>query len=220
MRSDTQDGPVLIDSGDVVLDGHLTSPSHPVGCIIVASLGSTARQSGYRRVADQFSAAGYAVLTLDALTAEEQQIDARTEHYRWNISLLAKRLRDTMRWLERSGENLPVLIFASGHLAAAALRLDSMTGDLAGLLLTGARMDIVSDDLPRVQAPTLLIVAESDPTVMHMNNVAVAAKMKCMRRIEVIRDVTKSLSDEQMIDSILLHSWRWTVDHTLLSVEA
>jgi dienelactone hydrolase len=217
MRSDTQDGPVLIHSGDVVLDGYLTSPAQPVGSIIVASLGSTAQQSGYRRVADQFSAAGYTVLTFDVLTAEEQQIDSRTEHYRWNISLLAKRLRDAMRWLERS-EDLPVLIFASGYVAAAALRLDSMTSDLAGLMLTGARTDLVGDDLPHVQAPTLLIVAESDPAVMHMNNVAVATKMKCMRRIEVIRDVTKSFTDEQMIDSILLYSWRWTVDHMLLSV--
>ena len=217
MRSEAQEGPVLIHSGDVVLDGHLTSPAQPVGSIIVASLGATAQQSGYRRVADQFSAAGYAVLTLDVLTAEEQQIDSRTEHYRWNVSLLAKRLRDAVRWLERD-QDLPVLIFASGYVAAAALRLDAMTGDLDGLLLTGARTDLVADDLPRVQAPTLLIVAESDPTVMHMNNVAVATKMKCVRRIEVIRDVTKAFTDDQMIEAILLHAWRWTVDHMLLSV--
>lgn len=220
MRPPSHDGPVLIQSGDIVLDGYLTRPAEPAACVIVTSLGSTLQQTGYRRVADQFAAAGYAVLTLDLLTEEEHQIDSRTEHYRWNVSLLAKRLRDGIRWIERLTDELPILIFASGPVAAAALRVDAITGTLSGLLLTGARTDLVAEHLPRVQAPTLLLVVESDPAVLHMNNIAVSSEMKCIRHLHVIRDLTTSMTDEQMIDAIVLHAWRWTVDHTLMTVGA
>ena len=60
MRTAAHDGPVMVHSGDVVLDGYLTRPADPTACVIVTSLGSTLQQTGYRRVADQFGAAGYA----------------------------------------------------------------------------------------------------------------------------------------------------------------
>lgn len=220
MRTAAHDGPVMIHSGDVVLNACLASPAEPTACVIVTSLGSTGQQTGYRRVADQFAGAGYAVLTLDLLTEEEHQIDSRTEHYRWNVSLLAKRLRDGIRWIERITDDLPILVFASGSVAAAALRVDAMTGTLSGLLLTGARTDLVAEHLPRVQAPTLLLAVESDPAVLHMNNVAVSSEMKCIRHLQIIRDVTSSMTDDQMIDAIVLHAWKWTVDHTLMMVGA
>jgi len=220
MRTVAYDEPVLVHSGEVVLEGRFSRPFQPVASVIVTSAGSPAPQSGYGRVADQFASAGYAVLTLDLLTAEEQQIDSRTEHYRWSISLLAKRLQDAIRWTERLTDDLPILIFASGHAAAAALRVDAMTGALCGLLLTGARTDLVTSDLPRVQAPTLLIAAESDPTVLHMNSVAVTSSMQCIRRLEIIRDATSSLTDAQMGDTIVLHAWKWAVDHTLQTAGA
>ncbi|HET7706440.1 MAG TPA: hypothetical protein VFM36_10165 [Thermoanaerobaculia bacterium] len=220
MRTAAHDGPVMVHSGDVVLDGYLTRPADPTACVIVTSLGSTLQQTGYRRVADQFGAAGYAVLILDLLTEEEHQIDSRTEHYRWNVSLLAKRLRDGIRWIERMTDELPILVFASGSVAAAALRVDAMTGTLSGLLLTGARTDLVAEHLPRVQAPTLLLAVESDPAVLHMNNVAVSSEMKCIRHLHVVRDVTASMTDEQMIEEIVLHVWKWAVDHTMMTVGA
>ena len=40
-------------------------------------------------------------------------------------------------------------------------------------------------------------------------------RMKCIRHLQIIRDVA-SMTDAEMIDAIVQHAWRWTVDHTLM----
>ena len=39
MRTAAHDGPVMVHSGDVVLDGYMTRPADPTACVIVTSLG-------------------------------------------------------------------------------------------------------------------------------------------------------------------------------------
>ena len=209
----TYDEPVLILSGDTVMQAHFTNRENRTGAVIVASLGETAQHSGYLRVADQFAAARYAVLLLDLLTADEQQIDARTEHYRWNVPLITARLSDAVRWMRRHTDDVPVLIFATGSVAAAALKLDAEQANIASLILAGARTDLVSDILPRVKAPTLLLVGESDPSLTHINTVAHEA-MRCEKSMHVIRNASRLVDDQGTIQAIVVQAWRWAVDHT------
>jgi putative phosphoribosyl transferase len=209
----TYDEPVLILSGDTVMQARLTSRENNTGAVIVASLGETAQHSGYLRVADQFAAARSAVLMLDLLTADEQQIDARTEHYRWNVPLITARLSDAVRWMRRHTGDVPVLIFATGSVAAAALKLDAEQAHIASLILAGARTDLVNDILPRVKAPTLLLVGESDPSLVHINTVAHEA-MRCEKSMQVIRNTSRLVDDQETIQAIVVQAWRWAVDHT------
>lgn len=207
------DEPVLILSGDTIMQARFTNPESSAGAVVIASLGLTAQHSGYLRIADQFAAARYAVLVVDLLTADEQQIDARTEHYRWNVPVISARLSDAIQWVRRHAGDLPVLVFATGSVAAAALRVDAEQAGIASLVLAGARTDLVNDILPRVKAPTLLLVGETDPSLVHINTVAHEA-LRCEKSMHVIRNASRLVDDQATIQAIVVQAWRWAVEHT------
>jgi pimeloyl-ACP methyl ester carboxylesterase len=53
----------------------------------------------------------------------------------------------------------------------------------------GGRPDLAGDALPRVQAPTLLIVGSRDAAVLDMNRAAMA-RMKAITRLEIVPGAT------------------------------
>lgn len=79
--------------GDVVLEGDLTVPEGAGRMVIFAHGSGSSRKSPRNRlVAGMLNDAGIATLLFDLLTADEEVIDQRTRHLRFDIGLLAERL--------------------------------------------------------------------------------------------------------------------------------
>ena len=84
---------VCVTAGPVRLDGNLTLPEGSPAVVLFAhGSGSSRYSSRNRHVARLLSEAKLATLLIDLLMLDEEAIDARTAHLRFDIDLLAERL--------------------------------------------------------------------------------------------------------------------------------
>lgn len=203
----TQEEPVLIWTGRAMLDGRLTVPEDAPAVVILAGLADTAHDANFRHTAALMHAEGLATITVDLLTADERQFDARTGHFRHDIVLLGDRIRDVLRWLPRVelARNLPVMLFSSGTIAAAAIIVAAtFRHDFEALLLVSARTDLAGESVRRVQAPTLLVVPDTDLPLLRMNRDA-ESEMTTESKLVVIPD-TGDAAARAAVTWALLHA--------------
>ena len=87
--------------------------------------GAAASARATRTVAEVLRARGLGTLLIDLLTLEEEAIDVKTRHIRFDIDLLSRRLVGAAKWLgsQRETASLPVGLFGASTGAAAALGL-------------------------------------------------------------------------------------------------
>ncbi|MCT7357313.1 hydrolase, partial [Streptomyces sp. 15-116A] len=115
---------VTVPSGTVTLPGDLVVPDEVRGMVLFAHGSGSSRFSPRNRaVAAELHRAGFGTLLLDLLTEEEERDDLVTGRLRFDIGLLARRLADTVDWLEQRPDtaDLPVGLFGASTGAAAAL---------------------------------------------------------------------------------------------------
>ena len=115
---------VSVDAGPVTLQGDLTLPESARAVVLFAHGSGSGRFSPRNRyVAELLNQAGLATLLVDLLTAEEEAIDMRTAHLRFDIGLLADRLIGATRWLKRepATRDLHIGYFGASTGAGAAL---------------------------------------------------------------------------------------------------
>ena len=160
----------------VALQAALVVPRQPKGVVLFAhGSGSSRHSPRNRQVAAVLQEAGMATLLADLLTADEEQLDRRTRHLRFDIGLLADRLAALADWLaadERTAA-LPLGLFGASTGAAAALVAAARRpATVAGVVSRGGRPDLAGPALPSVRAPTLLIVGSLDTEVLELNRQA------------------------------------------------
>src|SRR3954471_17925983 len=86
---------VRILSGDAVLEGELNVPVGAGGVVLFAHGSGSSRHSPRNQyVARAIREAGVGTLLFDLLTREEEAVDLRTRHLRFDINRLARRLVD------------------------------------------------------------------------------------------------------------------------------
>src|ERR1043166_845074 len=84
---------VWVSAGPVTLEGNLSIPDNASGIVLFAHGSGSGRRSPRNRfVAESLCEAGLATLLIDLLTKDEEAIDMRTAHLRFDIGLLAERL--------------------------------------------------------------------------------------------------------------------------------
>ena len=89
---------VNIPTGKITLHGDLSVPPEPRGLVLFAhGSGSSRRSPRNRFVAGVLQEAGIATLLFDLLTEPEERVDERTAELRFDIGLLASRLRAATR---------------------------------------------------------------------------------------------------------------------------
>src|ERR1700731_1494835 len=168
--------------GTAILAGTLRLPEGSRGVILFAHGSGSGRHSPRnRRVAQLLNEARLATLLIDLLTSDEEAVDARTAHLRFNIELLTQRLIAATEWLARRADpgHLAIGYFGASTGAAAALVAATERSDLVGAVVSrGGRPDLAGPVLPLVQAPTLLIVGGNDIQVIELNRAALAA-LRC-----------------------------------------
>jgi len=153
---------VRISAGSVAFEGNLSLPDYAIALVLFAHGSGSSRHSPRNQfVARGLNNAGLATLLFDLLTPEEEAIDARTAELRFNIKLLAERLVHATNWAKRQQQtrNLRIGYFGSSTGGAAALVAAAELAQQVGAVVSrGGRPDLAGAALPKVQAPTLLIV--------------------------------------------------------------
>jgi putative phosphoribosyl transferase len=168
--------PVRIQAAEAELLGDLALPAGAEGIVLFAhGSGSSRKSSRNRFVAGALEEAGLATLLFDLLTEDEEVADEIDAHLRFDIGLLARRLVATTDWVRRQHETRELLVgyFGASTGAAAALIAAVERWDAVRAVVSrGGRPDLADTWLPRVRAPTLLIVGGDDREVLHLNRAA------------------------------------------------
>ena len=215
-RHKPQSAEVIVQAGQVPLEGTLVFPEKAEGIVVFAhGSGSSRFSSRNRFVAEFLNRGGLATLLFDLLTAEEHRVDEWTRELRFDIDLLTKRLVGAVDWLEARDEvaDLPVGLFGASTGAAAALRAAAERPDrVAAVVSRGGRPDLAMPTLPQVRAPTLLIVGGDDEPVIGMNQKA-AARLACEHRVVIVPGATHLFEEPGKLEEVARLAREWFLRH-------
>jgi dienelactone hydrolase len=207
---------VQIPAGRAVLSGNLTIPENPMALVLFAHGSGSSRHSPRNQfVAHTLNRAGLGTLLFDLLTPEEEALDIHTREHRFNISLLAERLVYATKWARQQEETRDQRIgyFGSSTGGAAALvAAAELPQDVGAVVSRGGRPDLADDTLPKVQAPTLLIVGGNDDIVIELNEMA-RDQMRCEVRVEIIPGATHLFEEAGALEHVARLASDWFVDH-------
>src|SRR2546429_3360444 len=199
-----------IPSAPAVLQGELNIPAGARGVVLFAHGSGSSRHSPRNQfVARTIRGAGVGTLLFDLLTGEEEAIDLRTRHLRFDIGLLAERLVDAMHWLKADMSHLNVGYFGSSTGGGAALVAAAVLGETVGAVVSrGGRPDLAGAALPQVKSPTLLIVGGLDYAVIEMNQEAYE-QMICEKELKIVRGATHLFEEPGTLEEVASLAADW-----------
>jgi putative phosphoribosyl transferase len=213
---------VRIPVGSITLEGNLTLPEGARGVVLFAhGSGSSRNSPRNRHVARMLNEAELATLLIDLLTSEEERIDLRTAHLRFDINLLAQRLVAVTDWLTQYPDTRELRIgyFGASTGAAAALVAATERPQLVGAVVSrGGRPDLAGSALARVEAPTLLIVGGNDLEVIKLNRAALA-QLRCEKQLVIVPGATHLFEEPGTLDEVARLAREW-FEHYLTTAQA
>ncbi|HEY7545090.1 MAG TPA: alpha/beta family hydrolase [Blastocatellia bacterium] len=205
-----------ISSGTATLEGELIVPTGATGIVLFAHGSGSSRHSPRNQyVARVIREANVGTLLFDLLTREEEAGDILTGRLRFDIGLLAERLIDVTRLVSEQDDTrgLRVGYFGSSTGGGAALVAAAEAGEKIGAVVSrGGRPDLAADALPRVLAPTLLIIGGRDEFVIRLNEKAYA-QLRCEKRIEIIPGATHLFEEAGALEEVARLAAAWFREH-------
>ena len=206
--------PVSIRAGAVLLEGDLMMPQDALGIVLFAHGSGSSRLSPRNRyVAGELQKGHIATLLFDLLTPDEEQLDSRTAHLRFDIEFLVGRLLGVTDWLERHerARDLSLGYFGASTGAAAALTAAARRPKLVSALVSrGGRPDLAGAALRDVLAPTLLIVGSLDEEVIQLNEQALA-QMTCEKKLEIVPGASHLFEEPGTLEQVARLARDWFV---------
>jgi len=189
---------VQIDAGRAALAGNLNIPKGATALVLFAHGSGSSRHSPRNQfVARTLNDAGLATLL------------------RFDIHLLAERLVHATKWAKEQEQtrDLGIGYFGSSTGGAAALVAAADNPLDAGAVVSrGGRPDLAGDALPKVQAPTLLIVGGNDDIVIELNEQA-RDRMRCEVKLEIIPGATHLFEEPGTLEKVAELASDWFVRH-------
>jgi putative phosphoribosyl transferase len=211
---------VLVRVGEVALEGDLALPQGAAALVVFAHGSGSSRHSPRNRlVADTLNNAGLATLLFDLLTPDEERIDLRTRELRFNIALLAERLTGAVDWArtQAATQHVHIGLFGASTGAAAALMTAVQRPETVGAVVSrGGRPDLAGDALPKVKAPTLLIVGGEDAQVLALNRQA-SRLLQAENRLDIIPGATHLFEEPGTLEEVARLACDWFMQHLLAS---
>ncbi len=201
---------VQIRSGAAMLQGELSLPGGAEGVVLFAHGSGSSRHSPRNQfVARTIREAGVGTLLFDLLTSEEEAIDMRTRHLRFDIGLLAQRLVDAAYWIKGEFDYLNFGYFGASTGAGAALVAAAELGEIVGAVVSrGGRPDLAGHALPKVKCPTLLIVGGLDYPVIEMNEQALAG-LRCEKELKIVPGATHLFEEPGTLQEVARLAADW-----------
>jgi len=206
------EGLVQVGIDSIALDGNLLVPSGATGIVLFAhGSGSSRFSSRNRYVASTLREGNLGTLLIDLLTPQEEARDNITAELRFDIGMLADRLVGTVEWLRAQPElrEKKIGLFGASTGGGAALVAAAARPKLIQAVVSrGGRPDLAGAALPRVEAPTLLIVGGNDVPVIAMNRQAYD-QMRCERRLEIVPGATHLFEEPGTLERVadLARDW-------------
>ena len=211
-------GEVRIPAAGGELGGELHVPDGAGAIVLFAHGSGSSRFSPRNRfVARELQKLGLGTLLMDLLREDE----AESRRNVFDIELLASRLLDARRWLDRSAapRALRVGYFGASTGAAAALVAAATEPEKAHAVVSrGGRPDLAASWLPSVRAPTLLIVGELDSLVLEWNEEA-HRLLRGEKKLVVVPGATHLFEEPGTLEQAAAHAGRWFERHLLPSKE-
>src|SRR5438132_3302274 len=199
---------IEIDIGPQRLKGLLGVPADATGLVIFAHGSGSGRLSPRNnRVARGLRDAGLATLLLDLLTPAEERDRANV----FDIALLASRLSHAADWALGHSETagLPIGYFGASTGAGAALVAAGVPrAPVAAVVSRGGRPDLAGDALPRVTAPTQLIVGSLDTEVIELNRFAYD-RLRCPKELTIVDGAGHLFEEPGTLDEVQRQAVRW-----------
>jgi predicted alpha/beta-hydrolase family hydrolase len=203
---------VMIPLNSITLQGELNVPAGGKGIVIFAHGSGSSRHSPRNQyVAQVIHQAGIGTLLFDLLTQEEERIDLRTRHLRFDIGLLAQRLVEATEWVEKQKDtsHLRIGYFGASTGGGAALVAAAELGDrISAVVSRGGRPDMAGEALPQVVSPTLLIVGGFDDVVIRLNEEALS-KLQCVKEMKIVSDATHLFEEPGKLEEVALTAADW-----------
>ncbi|BBF91966.1 dienelactone hydrolase family protein [Blastochloris tepida] len=215
--------------GALGLPGDLTVPAAAGALVVFAHGSGSSRLSPRNRtVAEALNRAGIGTLLFDLLTVAEEQDRANV----FDIPLLAERLVDAVRWLDLQPElnqmqpelnqmqpelnqmqpelnQMPLGLFGASTGAAAALVAAAALGTRVGAVVSrGGRPDLAGAALPKVRAPTLLIVGGDDFGVIELNQDAFD-RLTAPKDLAIIPGATHLFPESGAMEAVIELALGW-----------
>jgi putative phosphoribosyl transferase len=207
---------VQIQAGQADLFGNLHIPDEAAALVLFAHGSGSSRHSPRNQfVAHTLNKAGLATLLFDLLTPEEESIDARNAELRFNIGLLAERLVHATKWAKQQEQtrDLRIGYFGSSTGGGAALvAAAEVPDDVGAVVLRGGRPDLADKALPKVRAPTLLIVGGNDDVVIELNERA-RDQMRCEVKLEIVPGATHLFEEPGALENVAKLASDWFLLH-------
>lgn len=207
---------LLINAGEVNLQGDLIIPEGHKGIVLFAHGSGSSRFSPRNRyVAGILNDAKVGTLLFDLLTKEEERLDAVTGGFRFDIGLLAKRLKAATEWIAQnnSTKGLRVGYFGASTGAAAALVAAAELPEIIRAVVSrGGRPDLADKWLSGVRAPTLLIVGGDDLSVIDMNKEAME-KMSAEKKLVIVPKASHLFEEPGKLKEIAFLARSWFLEY-------
>ena len=207
---------VRIPAGSAICEGDLRVPDRAAGLVIFAHGSGSSRFSGRNRaVASTLEDAGLGTLLLDLLTPNEAAVDEITREYRFDVGRLGRRVIDAADWTRgrQDLQHLPIAFFGASTGAAAALIAAAERPQLTRAVISrGGRPDLAGAALPRVQAPTLLIVGGNDEVVIDLNRKAMR-QMHAPVHLEIVPGATHLFEEPGALEQVADLAADWFLSH-------
>ena len=205
---------IPVERGQIGAD--LRVSERAAGLVIFAhGSGSSRFSSRNRAVAEFLETNRFGTLLLDLLTREEESVDTRTREHRFDIDLLGRRVVLATDWAQDRADlrQLPIGYFGASTGAAAALIGAAARPAVARAVVSrGGRPDLAGDALPRVQAPTLLIVGGDDESVIEMNRDAMK-QMRAPVELEIVPGATHLFEEPGTLERVMDLASNWFRRH-------
>jgi dienelactone hydrolase len=206
---------VRIPVRQTTLPGLLTLPAEPRGLVLfVHGSGSSRHSPRNKRVAGRLLESGQATLLVDLLTRDEEAEDADTGFFRFDLPLLADRLAHAAHWAlaQPWAAGLGLGCFGASTGAGAALMAAAEDPRIAAIVSRGGRPDLAGDALPKVKAPTLLIVGGLDEHVLMLNRRALA-RLTCPCELKVVPCASHLFEEPGALEEVAELAAAWFGKH-------
>jgi putative phosphoribosyl transferase len=216
MKTQGQKSEIAIPIGKETLKGELVLPDEASPVVLFAHGSGSSRHSPRNQyVARTLQDACLGTLLFDLLTAQEEEEEYFTRHLRFDIELLADRLRTATRWL--STQNLPqtprIGYFGSSTGAAAALvAAAELPGQIGAVVSRGGRPDLAAERLKDVTAPTLLLVGGADSEVITLNKQAFA-QLRSPKELRIVPGASHLFEEPGALETVARFASDWFLTH-------
>ena len=206
-----QRSPALIPAGQLKLEGLLEVPDGAPGIVLFAHGSGSSRHSPRNvYVARVVREGGIGTLLFDLLTERE----AEDRENVFDIEFLAKRLSAATDWVRQleSAKGLSIGYFGASTGAAAALVAAADDETIGAVVSRGGRPDLAGAALPRVKAPTLLIVGGDDTGVIELNQEAYD-RLTCKKELKIVPGATHLFEEPGTLEEVARLARDWFKRH-------